>query len=137
MIDGGKGHLLAALGELDKMALGSIPVIGIAKEYEHIYLKDRREPITLPKESKTLHLLERIRDEAHRFAISYHKSLLSKGLGSSELDGIEGVGEKRKRLLITHFGSVDKIRSADIEELMRVKGIDEKTALGIIAYFKR
>ncbi len=78
VIDGGKGHLGVALDELRKLSLGNIPAIGIAKQFEHIYVEDRKEPIVLPKESKALHLLERIRDEAHRFAISYHKKLMSK-----------------------------------------------------------
>ncbi|MCX5686122.1 MAG: excinuclease ABC subunit UvrC [Candidatus Omnitrophica bacterium] len=78
LIDGGKGHLAAAADELEKLGLAKIPVIGIAKEFERIYLKGRPEPILLPRESKTLHLLERIRDEAHRFAISYHRKLMSK-----------------------------------------------------------
>jgi len=78
VIDGGKGHLGVALDELRKLSIGNIPAIGIAKQFEHIYVEDRKEPIVLPKESKALHLLERIRDEAHRFAISYHKKLMSK-----------------------------------------------------------
>ncbi|MDO8525344.1 MAG: excinuclease ABC subunit UvrC [Candidatus Omnitrophota bacterium] len=78
LIDGGKGHLSAAIGELEKMSLSNIPVISIAKEFEHIYLKGEKEPLILPKESKALHLLKRIRDEAHRFAISYHRNLRSK-----------------------------------------------------------
>ena len=78
VIDGGKGHLGVALDELKKLAIDSIPTIGIAKEFERIYARDKKEPIVLPKESKALHLLERIRDEAHRFAIAYHKKLMSK-----------------------------------------------------------
>ena len=78
VIDGGKGHLGVALDELKKLSLDNIPAIGIAKQFEYIYAKDRKDPIILPKESKALHLLERIRDEAHRFAISYHKKLMSK-----------------------------------------------------------
>jgi excinuclease ABC subunit C len=78
VIDGGRGHLGVALDELKKLSLGNIPVIGIAKEFERIYVKDKKDPILLPKESKALHLLERVRDEAHRFAITYHKKLMSK-----------------------------------------------------------
>ena len=83
LIDGGRGHLAAAAGELEKLGLANIPVIGIAKEFEHIYVRGKKAPIILPKESKALHLLERIRDEAHRFAISYHKKLRSKKLRAS------------------------------------------------------
>lgn len=84
LIDGGKGHLAVSIDELEKLGLSNIPVIGIAKEFEHIYVKRKKDPIILPKESKTLHLLERIRDEAHRFAISYHKSLRSKSIAISQ-----------------------------------------------------
>ncbi len=78
LIDGGKGHLAAAAGELENLGITKVPVVGIAKEFEKLYLKGRKDPILLPKESKALHLLQRVRDEAHRFAISYHKSLMSK-----------------------------------------------------------
>jgi len=78
LIDGGKGHLGAALGALESLGISKVPVVGIAKEFERLYVKDRKDPIILPKESKALHLLQRIRDEAHRFAISYHKRLMSK-----------------------------------------------------------
>jgi excinuclease ABC subunit C len=78
LIDGGRGHLAAACAELEALGLSRIPVVGIAKEFEHLYMKDRKDAVILPKESKALHLLQRIRDEAHRFAISYHKRLMSK-----------------------------------------------------------
>lgn len=80
LIDGGKGHLVVAVEELARLGLSDLPAIGIAKEFEHIYIKDKKDPIILPKESKALHLLKRVRDEAHRFAISYHKKLRSKKL---------------------------------------------------------
>lgn len=136
LIDGGKGHLSAALGELEKLGLLAIPAIGLAKEFEHIYLKDRDEPLVLPRESKALHLLERIRDEAHRFAITYHKSLMSKRIGYSELDDIQGIGPKRKKALMSRFGSVEKIKSASLEELLKADGMDERSARNIIAHFK-
>ena len=137
LIDGGKGHLAAALEELGKLGLSRVPAIGIAKEFEHIYVKDEAEPIVLPGDSKALHLLERIRDEAHRFAISYHKSLLSKKIKVSELDAIAGIGGKRKRALLNHFGSVDKIKEAGMDDLLKADGVDEKSARNIIRYFKR
>jgi len=137
VIDGGRGHLNDALDELGRLGLPEIPVIGIAKEFEHIYLKDRKDPITLPKESKALHLLQRIRDEAHRFAIAYHKRLLSKKIKVSELDNVAGVGKKRKERLLKHFGSAEGVKKADLLALLNVKGINEKTAQNIIAYFKR
>jgi excinuclease ABC subunit C len=137
LIDGGKGHLAAALGELEKLHLSDVPAIGIAKEFEHIYTKDKKEPIVLPKESKALHLLERVRDEAHRFAITYHKSLLSKKVEKSVLDDIKGIGKKRKRVLMCHFGSMDGIKKASLGELLKVGGMNEKAAQNIIDYFKK
>lgn len=136
LIDGGKGHLGAAVSELRKMGIDNIPVIGIAKEFEHLYLKDRDEPVILPRESKALHVLERVRDEAHRFAITYHKRLLSKNIKFSELDNIPGVGKKRKKDLLEHFGTLDAVKSAKLDELIKVKGIDDKTAQNIRNYFK-
>ena len=137
LIDGGKGHLAAASEELNKLGLADIPVIGIAKEFEHIYSKSGGEPIILPRDSKSLHLLERIRDEAHRFAIGYHKRLRSKDIKISELDGIGGIGPKKKAILIKHFGSVKEIKRSDAEKLSGIKGIDERTAKRIIEYFKK
>lgn len=137
LIDGGKGHLAIALDELKRLGLDNIPAIGIAKEFEHIYTKDKKEPILLPKESKALHLLQRIRDEAHRFAISYHKMLLSKRIEISELDNVRGIGKKRKKALINYFGSVEKIKDANLEELLKIRGMSEKSARSIIEYFKK
>jgi excinuclease ABC subunit C len=137
VIDGGKGHLAAAAGELEKLGLGGTPVIGIAKEFERIYRKGSQEPLVLPRDSKALHLLERIRDEAHRFAIKYHKGLRSKKAGISELDGVPGIGGKRKKALLERFGSVEGVRAAGLGELCSVKGIDEKSAKSIIAHLAR
>lgn len=137
LIDGGRGHLAVASRELEKLGLSNVPVIGIAKEFEHVYMKDRPDPVILPRDSKALHLLERIRDEAHRFAITYHKRLRSKKVGLSELDGITGIGPKKKRLLISHFGSVDEIKKARLEDIVKIRGMDEKTARNIVGYFKK
>jgi excinuclease ABC subunit C len=136
IIDGGKGHLGVAIDELKRLGLSGIPVIGIAKEFERIYRPDRKDPVILPKDSKALRLVERIRDEAHRFAIAYHKALLSKRIGSSELDGIPGVGPKRKKALLNRFGSVENLKKASLEEVAAVGGMDEKSARNIIGYFK-
>lgn len=136
LIDGGRGHLQAGVDELEKMGLGGLAVMGIAKEFEHLYIKDRPEAVILPKESKALHLVKRIRDEAHRFAISYHKSLRKRSVRFSELDEISGVGPKRKKALIGYFGDIGRIKAATIEDLMRVEGIDEKSAKNIITHFK-
>ena len=105
-----------------------MPVIGIAKRFEHIYLRGRKEPIIFSRHSSILHLIERLRDEAHRFAVTYHRKLRSKKLRRSALDDIGGIGEKKKLLLLNRFGSVENIRKAGIEELSSLKGIDIKTA---------
>ncbi|MDD5496151.1 MAG: excinuclease ABC subunit UvrC [Candidatus Omnitrophica bacterium] len=137
LIDGGKGHLAAATEELGKLGIDGVPAIGIAKEREHLYLKEKKEPLILPRESKALHLLQRIRDEAHRFAIAYHKHLLSKNIKVSELDNISGIGRKRRKALMRRFDSLDEIRSARLEDLLKVEGMNEKTAKNIIDYFKK
>jgi excinuclease ABC subunit C len=137
VIDGGKGHLAVVLEELGRLGIAHVPAIGIAKEFEHIYMKGRAEPLILPKDSKALHLLERIRDEAHRFAITYHKGLRSRKIEFSELDEIRGIGRKRKAALLARFGSVDNVRAAGLEELLRVDGIDEKSAKNIIGHFRK
>jgi excinuclease ABC subunit C len=137
LIDGGKGHLSAVVTELEKLGLTDMPAIGIAKEFEHIYTKDSDKPIMLPRESKALHLLERVRDEAHRFAIGYHKKLMSKRIEFSELDEIRGVGPKRKKELLKHFSGIGGVKAASIEMLLKVKGMDERSARNIIEHFKK
>jgi len=136
VIDGGKGHLAVAVEELAKLGLSSLPVISIAKEFEHIFVKDRKDPVILPKESKALHLVQRLRDEAHRFAITYHKNLAAKKYRQSELDRVPGIGPKRKKALLSALGSVDRIKAATLEKLMSVEGIHEKAARAVIDYFK-
>lgn len=128
IIDGGKGQLNAASSILEDLGFERIPVIGIAKRFERIYVKGRKEPIIFSQESPLLHLIQRLRDEAHRFAINYHHILRSKKLKRSILDKIDGVGEKRKGMLLNKFGSVLNIKKAGIEELRSLKGIDAKTA---------
>lgn len=137
VIDGGKGHLAAASEELAKLGIPELPVIGIAKEFERIFVKGQKDPVVLPGESKALHLVQRIRDEAHRFAIAYHKRLKSKRVGLSALDEVRGLGPKRKKALLRHFEGVDGIRSAGLGDLLKAEGINEKTALSIIAHFKK
>ena len=128
IVDGGKGQLNVACSTLEALGFKRIPVIGIVKRFEHIYLRKRKEPIIFSERSPVLHLIQRLRDEAHRFAIGYHRKLRSKKLSMSILDGIEGIGEKRKKILLNRFGSIENIRKASIEELSFPKGIDAKTA---------
>lgn len=135
LVDGGKGQLNVALSILKSLDM-DIPVIGLAKEFEHIFAPNIPNPIILPDDSQALHLLQQIRDEAHRFAVDYHRRLRSKRLDHSILDNIKGVGRKRKMNLLRHFGSVDKIKKATVDELMRVEGISEKLADVIYEYFR-
>ncbi len=128
LVDGGKGQLNAALEVLKSMCLDDIPIIGLAKEFEHIFVPGISSPIILPRNSEALHLLQRIRDEAHRFAITYHKKLRSLQLKHSILDEVKGVGEKRKINLLKHFGDIEGIKNADINEIACVKGINRNLA---------
>ena len=103
----------------------------LAKENEAIFTPDTSEPIMLPRQSNALFLVQRIRDEAHRFAISYHRKLRNKKATTSKLDLIPGIGAKRRKSLISHFGSVEKIKLADVEEIAALKGITRELAVNL------
>lgn len=133
IIDGGKGHLSAAESELKRLGFDNIALLGIAKEYENIYIPGRKEPIRLAPHSKLLYFIQNIRNEAHRFALSYHGKLRERSISVSELDGIKGIGPKKKSELIKYFGSTDGIRGATTAELMSVRGISQKLAKAIKA----
>ncbi|MTK63325.1 MAG: excinuclease ABC subunit UvrC [Methanobacterium sp.] len=136
LVDGGKGQLNIALEVFNSLNI-TYPVIGLAKEFEHVFIPQTPSPLILPRNSEALLLLQRIRDEAHRFAITYHKKLRSKEFKSSPLDDIPGVGNKRRMLLLTHFGSMENIMNADVSELQEVKGISKKLADIIHDHFDR
>ncbi len=136
IIDGGRGHLAAAKSQLRSLKIIDVPVIGIAKNPDKIYIHEKREPILFGRFDKALLLCQRMRDEAHRFAITYHRSLRRKKAVISELDNIKGIGPKRKAELIKYFGSFDRIRRADIDELKKVAFVDEKEAKVIYDYFR-
>ncbi len=119
VIDGGAGQLGRAVKVLDELDL-DIPVIGLAKKMEEVYMPGRPEPIQIARDAEALYLLQQVRDEAHRFAITYHRNLRSKSMIDSILDEVAGIGAKRKRALIREFGSVKKIRAASIEDLAAV-----------------
>jgi len=123
LIDGGKGHLQASLHAMSEADVENLSVISLAKENEDIYKPNRSEPILLDKSSRELHLLQRIRDESHRFAITYHRQLRSKKSKESVLDTIPGIGQVKKKALIRRFGSVKNIREATIEDIAAVQGI--------------
>lgn len=136
VIDGGKGQLSSAIKIRDELGLG-ITFIGLAEQFEEVYLENQSEPLILPRESYGLHMLQRIRDEAHRFALAYHRHLRSKNSHRSLLDEIPGVGPKRKKALLRHFGTVKRIREASVEELQEVEGINEKVATEIWQYVRK
>ncbi|MFX0139967.1 MAG: helix-hairpin-helix domain-containing protein, partial [Candidatus Hodarchaeota archaeon] len=136
LIDGGKGQVNVASKILSKYNL-DIPLIGLAKKDEHIFFPQISDPVILPKNSKALFLLQRVRDEAHRFAISYHKKLRQKTLKKSILEEIPGIGKKTSKKLINHFGSVEKIKQTSLEELKNVPKLSKKLAEKIYTYFQK
>ncbi len=121
MIDGGKGQLGIAVDILAELKL-NIPVVGLAKRIEEIFRPDNSKPITLEHDNPALQMLQRLRDEAHRFGITFHRSLRSKQAMKSALDTIPGIGPKTKKLLKTKIGTVDQIKRTPIEELARLVG---------------
>jgi excinuclease ABC subunit C len=131
LIDGGKGQLSAAREVLESIGLGQIPTFGLAKEQEELFESGRSDPIRLPLDSEALFLVQRIRDEAHRFAITFHRVVRRKDAFASLLDGITGLGPVRKRALLRAFGSIDSIRNASVDDLTTVKGITRQVAVAI------
>jgi excinuclease ABC subunit C len=128
VIDGGKGQLSAAVEVMAEVGLSDLPIIGLAKQQEEVFKPGQSLGLMLPREGEALHLLQRIRDEAHRFAIGYHRKLRSKRAFKGKLDEIPGIGPKRKAALLKHFGSLKKMREATIEELLVVPGMDRRAA---------
>ena len=128
LIDGGRGQLNAACAELARLGLGSIPVLGLAKEYEEIHLPDRAEPLRLGLDSVAVKLLQRVRDEAHRFANTYNAQLRLKRISESILDEFPGIGDARKQALLKRFGSVQRLRLATVDEIGEVAGFGERLA---------
>jgi excinuclease ABC subunit C len=131
LIDGGKGQLNAVVEVLEDLDLWGIPVAGLAKEHEWLYVPDRAEPIVLPPGSPGLHLVMRVRDEAHRFAVEYHRKRRGKAMTQSALDALAGVGPVRKKRLLTTFGSIAAIKRAGVDEIAAVKGMTPALASSI------
>ena len=128
VVDGGKGQLSSVVKEINTIGFADQSIIGLAKKFEEIYLPGRGEPLSISKSSPGLRLLKEIRDEAHRFAIEYNRKLRAKRIIKSWLDKLDGVGPKRRDILLKHFGSVKKIREASREDLAAVKGIPKNVA---------
>ena len=134
MVDGGKGQLGRAVAVLERFGLlGKVPVAGLAKQNEELFLPGARHSLMLPRHSQGLYLMQRIRDEAHRFAITSHRNLRTKQGLASRLDTIPGIGPARRKPLLSHFGSIEDIQDASIEELIAIPGITPKLAEGIKA----
>ncbi|ATY95144.1 excinuclease ABC subunit C [Streptomyces cavourensis] len=133
VVDGGQPQVAAARRALDELGIDDIAVCGLAKRLEEVWLPDDDDPVVLPRSSEGLYLLQRVRDEAHRFAITYQRSKRAKRIRSSPLDDVAGLGETRKQALIKHFGSVKKLRQATIEEICKVPGIGRRTAESVAA----
>ena len=129
LIDGGKGHLSAALEVFLEMGLDDIPLASLAKENEWLFVPHTPEPIVLPRNSQALYLVQRIRDEAHRFAITYHRNLRSKSSLRSPMDLVTGIGPKRKRTLLRRFGSLQGIREASVEDIASIPGLTRSIAI--------
>lgn len=135
VIDGGKGQLGMACEVLDELNLAHIPIIGLAKEFEEIYIPNSKRPIIIPKNNKALHLLQQVRDESHRFAITYHRKLRSDNISESSLDDIPGIGKKRKINILKEFGTMNNVKNASVEELAKIKGMNEKVATNVYEYY--
>jgi excinuclease ABC subunit C len=128
IIDGGKGQLAAAVQVMRELGVHHIPTVGLAKRYEELFVPDEDEPIVLPRGSEALYLVQRIRDEAHRFAITFHRQVRGKAATQSALDTIPGVGPKRKKALLKKFGSVKAIREAEVDEIASTVGFTRALA---------
>jgi len=137
IVDGGKGQLSSACRELQRLGLHDLPIIGLAKEHEEIYRPGRAMPLQLPVGSGALHLLQRIRDEAHRFANAYHQLLLKKRIDESILDDCPGVSQNRKNLLLRKFGSVNRLRKASVDQIAATEGIGRKLAEEVHRFLQR
>ena len=137
IIDGGKGQLNAALPVIRAMGVTDVPVISLAKRIEEVFVEGESESIILEHHTPELQLLQQIRDEAHRFAITYHRRLRGKRNLESVLDHIEGIGPKRRKALYKHFGNLDAMRVAELEELEKVEGMNKKAALAVYEFFRR
>jgi excinuclease ABC subunit C len=131
IVDGGKGQVAAAKAVFDELGLHDLPLVGLAKEREELFLPGASDPILLPATSGALYLVQRLRDEAHRFAITYHRDLRAKASIRSAFDDLPGVGPKRKRALLRVFGSAKRVREAPVEQIAAVPGIGHRLAATI------
>ena len=131
VVDGGRPQLSAALDAVEAAGRPDLAVVSLAKRMEEVYLPGSPDPVVIPRTSEALYLLQRVRDEAHRFAIAYHRNLRGKSMTRSVLDGIPGVGESRRKQLVRHFGSARKVAQASVEELEQVPGLGPQLARAV------
>ncbi len=131
VVDGGPPQVAAAARALDELGIEDVALCGLAKRLEEVWLPDSDVPVILPRSSEGLYLLQRLRDEAHRFAITHHRSRRSKSMVESMLDSVPGLGEVRRKALIRHFGSLKKLRAASVDEISAVPGFGRVTATAI------
>jgi excinuclease ABC subunit C len=136
VIDGGKGQLSSARSVLDKLHIADQPIIGLAKRLEEIFFPGHPDAQMLPKTSSSIKLLQQIRDEAHRFAITFHRQKRKKRTITSALDQIPGIGSKRRNDLLKKFGSIKKIKELEIQDLAQKGGLPEQLAINIYNYFR-
>jgi excinuclease ABC subunit C len=132
VVDGGQPQVAAAKRAMDELGIDDVAVCGLAKRLEEVWLPDDTDPIVLPRSSEGLYLLQRVRDEAHRFAITYQRAKRAKRIRTSPLDDVPGLGESRKQALIKHFGSVKRLRQATIDQICEVPGFGRKTAESVV-----
>ena len=133
VVDGGAPQVAAAQTVLDELGIDDVCLVGLAKRLEEVWLPGESYPVILPRTSEGLYLLQRVRDEAHRFAITFHRQKRSKAMTTSALDGIAGLGETRRKALLAHFGSIKRLRQAGVDDVEAVPGIGHKTAEAIVA----
>jgi excinuclease ABC subunit C len=133
VVDGGPPQVAAAQRSLDELGVDDVPVVGLAKRLEEVWLPGSDDPVILPRTSEGLYLLQRVRDEAHRFAITHHRARRSKSMVESVLDDVPGLGEVRRRVLLRHFGSLKKLRAASVDEIAALPGFGQRSAESIVA----
>ncbi|MFI1912618.1 excinuclease ABC subunit UvrC [Nocardia sp. NPDC020380] len=132
VVDGGQPQVNAAAEILDELGITDVAVIGLAKRLEEVWVPNEPDPVIMPRTSESLYLLQRVRDEAHRFAITFHRSKRSRRMTESALDSVPGLGQARKTALVTHFGSVAKLKQATVEQIIEVPGIGVATARAVL-----
>jgi excinuclease ABC subunit C len=137
VVDGGKGQLSAALSALEQLGIAGVPVISLAKREEEVFVPGRSDPVVLDRESEALFLLQRIRDEAHRFALAYHRRLRGKRALGSILEEVPGIGPKKRKALLERFTSIEGLRRASIASIAELPGITEQLARDIKEYLNR